>query len=192
MRRLLVLLSGTITGLVGVLSYNPPHLAGAMTAPLATTPANQTQPEASSTAVESPRAMSPATETPSNTAASKNSNAKKLSTPKQAEKQAQTQPDVAPQEVVVATTFQGSAASTKYGPVQVQITVSNGHITNAEALVYPSRDRRSLQISQAVIPWLVQETLRIQSSGVMAVSGATITTNAWNSSLASALQKAGK
>ena len=92
----------------------------------------------------------------------------------------------------MTTTFQGSTAQTKYGPVQVQIMVSNGQITNAEALAYPSRDRRSLQISHAVIPWLVQETLRIQSANVMAVSGATITTNAWNSSLASALQKAGE
>ena len=192
MRRLIVLLSGTVTGLVGVLSYNPPHLAGAMTAPSAPTPTEEVQPATSGAVVQQPKEKGPSTKTSSRVDTSKTSGGKTASTPQPTQKQPQTTIEVTPQEEVVTTTFQGSTAQTKYGPVQVQISVSNGQITNAEALAYPSRDRRSLQISHAVIPWLVQETLRIQSANVMAISGATITTNAWNSSLASALQKAGK
>lgn len=191
-RRLMVLISGTVTGLVGVLSYNPPHLAGAITAPLAPTPKTEIQPSTSGVIVQQPKEKGPSTKSSSQVDTSKTSGKKKASTSQPAPKQPQTTIEVTPQAEVVTTTFQGSTAQTKYGPVQVQISVSNGQITNAEALAYPSRDRRSLQISHAVIPWLVQETLRIQSANVMSVSGATITTNAWNSSLASALQKAGK
>jgi len=42
-----------------------------------------------------------------------------------------------------------------------------------------------------MIPWLTQETLKVQSTNIMNVSGATITGNAWKYSLASAMQQAG-
>ena len=194
LKRALVLLSGTITGLVGVLSYNPPHIAGALSTPVAPTD-QPISPEAQSTTDKSssgttrnePTRKAP----PASTSKSKNSasvSAERNSAPTTT----QTQPSTVAEPAGSSGTFQGNTVSTKYGPVQVQIMVQNGQITNAEALAYPTRDRRSMQISQAVIPWLSQETVRIQSASVMAVSGATITTNAWNNSLASALQKAGK
>lgn len=191
LKRAFILLSGTVTGLVGVLSYNPPHLAGAMTSPLATsdqlTTSNQPE-EVAPTHQASTERQSKGSSQPSQSKSKAPSASRSSATATQTE--VQQSPPV--QETGSNGTFLGNSSSTKYGPVQVQITVTNGVITNAQALAYPSRDRRSIQISQAVIPWLAQETLRIQSASVMAVSGATITTNAWNTSLASALQKAGK
>lgn len=191
LKRAFILLSGTVTGLVGVLSYNPPHLAGAMTSPLATsdqlTTSNQPE-EVAPTNQASAERQSKGSSQPSQSKSKAPSASRSSATATQRE----VQPSPPVQETGANGTFLGNSSSTKYGPVQVQITVTNGVITNAQALAYPSRDRRSIQISQAVIPWLAQETLRIQSASVMAVSGATITTNAWNNSLASALQKAGK
>ena len=81
--------------------------------------------------------------------------------------------------------------TTWWGPVQVEITVSNGQITNVSTLQYPNGDRRSLNISNQVLPWLQQEALRTQSTNITGISGATYTSNGFRTSLASALQKAG-
>ena len=191
LKRAFVLLSGTVTGLVGVLSYNPPHFAGAISTPV-TTPDQPVSQAVQSETNQSGNAPKP---NGKKSSTSTSADTQKVSdTPQKNSTPSTTQAKPAPvgQQAGSGGTFQGNTISTKYGPVQVQITVANGQITNAEALAYPTRDRRSMQISQAVIPWLSQETLRIQSASVMAVSGATITTNAWNNSLASALQKAGK
>lgn len=191
LKRAFVLLSGTITGLVGVLSYNPPHIAGAVSAPVTTPdqPVSQAVQNGTDQSGNTPKSNSKTSSTSTSAGAKKSANPPKKNATQPA---TQAQSSAVEQQTGSSGTFQGNTVSTKYGPVQVQITVANGQITNAEALAYPTRDRRSMQISQAVIPWLSQETLRIQSASVMAVSGATFTTNAWNNSLASALQKAGK
>jgi len=91
-----------------------------------------------------------------------------------------------------AQTFTGSTErNPRGGSVQVQITVNNGKITDVQALSYPDGDGRSQYISSVMIPWLTQETLKVQSTNIMNVSGATITGNAWKYSLASAMQQAG-
>ena len=88
--------------------------------------------------------------------------------------------------------FAGDKVSTRWGPVQVEITVKNGVITSANALAYPDGDRRSLSISQQAIPYLIEQTLGvIESSAVMGVSGASYTSNGWRTSLQSAIKKAG-
>lgn len=193
LKRAFVLLSGTVTGLVGVLSYNPPHLAGAMSTPIIALDTNSLpdQQPADDTATSNTINGTPSQ---SRTAANTPKASDNVNTTQEKSPKTSSQPRSTPmqQQSDVVGTYRGDVVSTKYGPVQVQINVTNGQITSAEVLAYPSRDRRSLQISQAVLPWLVQETVRIQSASVMAVSGATITTNAWNNSLASALQKAGK
>lgn len=88
-------------------------------------------------------------------------------------------------------TYAGNTANTQWGPVQVQITVSNGQITSAKALQYPNGDRRSQSIAQQSIPYLIQQTLTTKSANVMGVSGASYTSDGWRRSLASARAKAG-
>lgn len=88
-------------------------------------------------------------------------------------------------------TVVGATAQTRWGPVQVQITVKDGKIVNAVSLQYPNGDRRSQWISDQAIPWLVEETLAEQIADVQIIGGATYTSKGWRQSLASAMQKAG-
>ena len=88
-------------------------------------------------------------------------------------------------------TVTGATAQTRWGPVQVQITVKDGKIVDAVGVQYPNGDRRSQWISQQAIPWLVEETLSEQIANVQNIGGATYTTMGWRQSLASAMQKAG-
>ena len=88
--------------------------------------------------------------------------------------------------------FAGNKVSTRWGPVQVEITVKNGVITAANALAFPDGDRRSLSISQQAIPYLIEQTLGVvKSNEVMGVSGASVTSGGWRTSLQSAIKKAG-
>jgi len=111
-------------------------------------------------------------------------------TPKKTPKATPT-PATTPSAAGVNGTFTGTTASTIYGPVQVQVTIVNGKITNAVALTYPTRDFRSQQINQQAIPYLIQETLAAQSINIQGVSGASYTSQGWFTSLSSALAKAG-
>jgi len=91
----------------------------------------------------------------------------------------------------VSGTYTGASASTIYGPVQVQITLVGGKITNAIALTYPTSSFRDQQINQQAIPYLIQETLAAQSANIQGVGGASYTSQGWYTSLVSALNKAG-
>jgi uncharacterized protein with FMN-binding domain len=88
-------------------------------------------------------------------------------------------------------TFTGDAGNTRYGPVQVQITVVDNKITKAVALTYPTGSFRDQQINQQAIPYLIQETLAAQSANIQGVGGATFTSIGWANSLQSAISKAG-
>jgi uncharacterized protein with FMN-binding domain len=88
-------------------------------------------------------------------------------------------------------TVVGDVASTQWGPVQVQLTVSNGRITKATVLQYPSGNPRDDEINQVALPILVRETTQAQSAQIDMVSGATVTSTGYLQSLQSALDKAG-
>lgn len=87
-------------------------------------------------------------------------------------------------------TYTGSAANTRFGPVQVQITVSGGVITDVQVPVYPSENGRDQQINSRAVPILVKETLAAQSADIDMVSGATYTSTGYRSSLQAALDEA--
>jgi uncharacterized protein with FMN-binding domain len=89
------------------------------------------------------------------------------------------------------TTYTGDAASTKYGPVQVEITVANGTVTDVSVIDYPSNNGKDQQINARALPVLVQETLDAQSADIDMVSGATYTSDGYTESLQSALDQAG-
>ena len=84
----------------------------------------------------------------------------------------------------------GNLVNTRYGPLQVKITVTDGKITNVVVPVFPSGDGRSRSISNTAIPILTTEVLRVQSAKVNAVSGASYTTEGFRASLASAIASA--
>jgi uncharacterized protein with FMN-binding domain len=88
-------------------------------------------------------------------------------------------------------TITGTAAQTRYGPVQVQITVQNGKVTNVSVVEYPSNNGRDQEINSNALPILVSETLKAQSAKIDMVSGATYTSNGYLTSLQSALDQAG-
>ncbi|QNS02301.1 FMN-binding protein [Streptomyces xanthii] len=87
-------------------------------------------------------------------------------------------------------TVTGSTVQTRYGPVQVQVTLDGSKITSARALQQPDGDSRSREINASAIPVLVQETVKAQSAQVDAVSGATYTSEGYMTSLQSALDQA--
>ncbi len=89
----------------------------------------------------------------------------------------------------VTGSFTGSVANTRYGPVQVKITVENGKIVDAQAVQAPSGSND--RYTQKAVPVLRQQTIAIQSANVQGVSGASFTSYGWYQSLASAISKAG-
>lgn len=88
-------------------------------------------------------------------------------------------------------TFTGNSVSTQYGSVQVQVVVANGKITDVKALHLTDDGGRSVQISNSAAPILRSEVLSSQSARVSTVGGATYTSDAYLSSLQSALDQAG-
>jgi uncharacterized protein with FMN-binding domain len=88
-------------------------------------------------------------------------------------------------------TVTGSAADTRYGPVQVQLTLVGKKITNIEVVQYPSESSRDQEINSYALPVLNQETMTAQSAQIDAVSGATYSSDGYIQSLQSALDQAG-
>nr|WP_119612496.1 FMN-binding protein [Streptomyces acidiscabies] len=84
-------------------------------------------------------------------------------------------------------TATGAPAPTRYGPVQVRVTVSAGRITGVTVLAHPDGNPRDEQINAYAVPLLTRETLTAQSARVDTVSGATYTSGGYRRSLQSAL-----
>jgi uncharacterized protein with FMN-binding domain len=90
-----------------------------------------------------------------------------------------------------AKTYTGSTAGTRWGDVQVTITVTDGRITDVQVPVYPNGNGRDQEINAYALPTLKQETLQAQSASIQTVSGATVTSDGYLQSLQSALDAAG-
>jgi uncharacterized protein with FMN-binding domain len=87
-------------------------------------------------------------------------------------------------------TFTGSDFPNRYGDVQVRVVISNGHITDVQAVQLPTDRAESAYISQQAGPWLRTEALQAQSANIDIISGATYTSQSYAQSLESALQQA--
>lgn len=204
-RRFFLIAGGTIGGLGAVLSITPPQfgsttglalgtgtalgggstsLSGGTTTPV--TPAATPTPASTKKATTTPTKK--ATKTPTKTPTKKPTGGTKATTPPPASTPT---PVSTPKPAGVSGTFTGAQGNTRFGPVQVQITVVNGKITNAVALTYPTGSFRDQQINQQAIPYLIQETLAAQSANIQGVGGASYTSQGWANSLQSALTKAG-
>ena len=189
-RKTALLVTGTIAGVVGVVSYNPPQL-NATIAPAGATP----QPQTSTQSTTHNSKQTPAQPAPT-TSSSKKASSKTTSTTTQNQNIQEVKASPTPvattkQSSGITGTFKGDTSQTRWGPVQVEITLTNGKITDVTTLQYPNGDRKSMNISNRVIPWLQEETLQVQSANISGISGATYTSTGFQSSLASALQKAG-
>ncbi|MFI5832861.1 FMN-binding protein [Micromonospora sp. NPDC051300] len=87
-------------------------------------------------------------------------------------------------------TATGSVAQTRWGPVQVRITVAAGKITDVTAVQVPDGNRRDQEINDYAVPILRQEALAAQSARIDSVSGATVTSDGYRESLQSAIDAA--
>ena len=93
-------------------------------------------------------------------------------------------------ELAESGTFDGDAVVTRFGVVQVRITLVDGRIASVQALQVPNRDRHDELINQRAVPVLNAEALRAQSADIDQVSGATLTSQGYAQSLQSAIDKA--
>ncbi|MDR3079874.1 MAG: FMN-binding protein [Streptomyces sp.] len=90
-----------------------------------------------------------------------------------------------------AKTVTGDSVPTRYGPVQVRITVENGKLSDVSAVAYPQDNARDREINGFAVPQLTREALAAQSATIDAVSGASYTSAGYQRSLQSALDKVG-
>lgn len=89
-----------------------------------------------------------------------------------------------------AKTYAGDAIDTRYGPVQVQITVASGKITAVDVLQVPMTDRHDQMINSQAVPIYNDEAVQAQSANIDVVSGATFTWEGYTQSLQSAIDQA--
>jgi len=213
----MLIAGGTISGLGAVLAITPPQLGSSqavgMSSGIGSTSggtASSTSSAAATTASAAPSASSTSA-TPATTKkkvvkkVTAQSSTKATTTTQNTATQAspsatptQTQSSTpAPAKVVVPApakstangTFTGPSVFVSYGNVQVEITVRDGKIVDAQALQSPNG--RSQRFSDYSLPQLRQETLAAQSSSINNISGASYTSYGWYKSLQGALAKAG-
>lgn len=91
----------------------------------------------------------------------------------------------------VTGTFDGDSVRTRYGNYQAEITVAAGKITDISMLQSGASDGTSRQISGYALPQLIKAVLQQQTANVGYVSGASFTTQGFESSVQSAMQAAG-
>jgi uncharacterized protein with FMN-binding domain len=194
MKRFLLIAAGTVGGLGAVLSVTPPQLGaadlglgldtGTLTTPDATvsTPAVVNNSPAVSTPTKKP--TKPQSTKPQSTQATSSA-----PTPVQTPVQTPATTPAAPVTNSINGTFTGPVVDVSYGNVQVQITVTNGKITDAQALIAPTG--KNDKYTRKAMPILKQQTLAAQSTNIQGASGASYTTYGWRKSLQGAMVKAG-
>ena len=87
-------------------------------------------------------------------------------------------------------TITGPVVTTRYGDVQLQLTLSNGRISDVTPLRLPNDLERSAYISSVAGPILRDEVLQAQSAQIDLLSGATYTSEAYAESIQAVLDHA--
>ena len=87
------------------------------------------------------------------------------------------------------TAVTGHVANTVYGPVQIQLIVKNGKIIKVAVLQQPMNTIHDIQIGEFAFPRLISETLAAQNAKIDTVSGASYTSAGYVSSLQSAVDQ---
>ncbi|MGV8909255.1 MAG: FMN-binding protein [Propionicimonas sp.] len=168
MKKIVVAIMATISGLVALFSYHTSTESVAATTPQQTE-SGTTQADPSTTTA-APSATAPAGSTGSASA-----------TPTASPSAATSGRDG---------TYTGDTVQTRWGPVQVEITVKNGRITSADAVQVPSGNPKDRQINAYAVPILNSAAVAAQSASIDAVSGATVTSDGYLESLQSAIDAA--
>lgn len=83
----------------------------------------------------------------------------------------------------------GEAVSFQYGELQVKVTEHAGRITNVSIARFDISDPHSESIDEYAVPRLRQEVISAQSAHIDGVSGASYTSQAYEQSVQSALDK---
>ena len=89
-----------------------------------------------------------------------------------------------------ALTVNGIVAQTRWGPVQVQVTITSGKITDVKAIKVPDGNDRDQEINSYALPQLHDQVIAAQSANIDGVSGATVTSRGYQQSLQAALDTA--
>lgn len=173
MRRVAFAIFGTIAGLVGLLTFktHPSAVAAGGSSIVGTTNTGGT----SSGSGTAGSASTGSTTTGSAAAGSTSSSA--------------AGPTGSSSAAAATKTVTGDSVDTRWGPVQVKITVTDGKITNAIAVDYPQNNGRDQEINSYAVPTLEQESIGQTTSKIDMVSGATYTSTGYIESLQSALDK---
>jgi uncharacterized protein with FMN-binding domain len=166
MKRVILTIVGTVLGLVALLSFRSHGQPAAANSglPSAALPgsSSSTEPPAASSTTTTTGAPPDPSATPTTSSAS-----------------------------AAAKSYLGQAVTTRYGVVQVKITVVGNKITNVSFVQLTADDGRSQRINSDAAPTLLQETLAAQSANIDSVSGASYTSQGYEQSLQSALDQAG-
>ncbi len=174
MRRIVIWLASTVTIVVLLFGY---HTSTDSTTPAAVSSSTRSTPDPSSASSTSNTPSTTASGTPS---ADPSSSSSPSATPSQTSSPSN-----------VTKTYTGSVADTRWGPVQVKITVTDQMVTKVDVVQYPNGNGRDAEINDYALPILVQETLSAQSSTIDMVSGATVTSDGYLQSLQAALDAVG-
>jgi uncharacterized protein with FMN-binding domain len=89
------------------------------------------------------------------------------------------------------TDLTGPAIQTRWGTVQVEVTVENGTLVDVSSLQLPDERSYSRYVSSVAGPMLRSEALSAQSADIDNISGATYTSQGYMQSLQAALDSAG-
>ena len=164
MRKIVIAVMSTVSGLVLLFSYHTSTNSDAATSTTGTD-SGGTEPTASATTT--PNAGEASSTTPSASASSSPTT-----------------------EASTSGSYTGTAVETRWGTVQVKITVKDGTVITAEAVEYPTQNPRDRQINAYAVPQLNDEVVAAQSASIDAVSGATVTSDGYITSLQSAIDQA--
>ena len=196
MKRALLIAGGTVGGLGAVLAITPPQLGNNSTTlgggmPVTPDATNSATPTAAASNSASPAATKTAKPTAAATKTAKpnTGTTKSPAATASASPTSTATPTKATSNKATSGTFTGDPSSMRYGTVQVQITIANGKITDAQAIQAPGGGNQ--RYTDRAIPIMRQNTLAAQSSNITGASGASYTSYAWYISLQSALKKAG-
>jgi uncharacterized protein with FMN-binding domain len=166
MKRAAIVTGVTVVGVAWLLTYKatPPHLGALANVP----------------------------PTPNSGSTSASPSASPLTTPASSATPLATPPaSPTPSTIAGATgTFTGSDVPNFFGDVVVRVVITNGHITDVQAVKLPTDRAYSAYVSQVAGPMLRTEALQAQTANINIISGATYTSQSYSQSLESALQQA--
>jgi len=181
----------TVAGVAGIIAFHPRATSGAaiFSAP-GTRAVGGTSTNAGATASGAPPAAGPAPATTTPTTPTTTAGSGPPTTGAPAPSAPTAPPTTSPRSTAPNGTASGNVTQYPFGVLQVTATVSGGRITNISTQVQ-SRDPRSQQIDDTALPMLRSQALSAQSANIQGVSGATYTSQAFATSLQSALSSLG-